>query len=77
MPLIERIAQPALRPAVELLPTELVIRSSCGCRPGTVVRKPVETIAPAASLSPPKQQQSVARHPPAGHPKPRDSQRPD
>jgi LacI family transcriptional regulator len=63
--LIERIAHPTLRPAVELLPTELVIRTSCGCPPGTVVRKPVETVAPAPSPCPPKQQQPVARHPPA------------
>jgi len=38
-----------LRPSVELLPTELVIRSSCGCPPGTVVRKLVETVDPADS----------------------------
>ena len=62
--LIERIAHPTLRPVVELLPTELVIRTSCGCPPGTVVRKPVETVASAPSLCPPKQQ-PVARHPPA------------
>jgi LacI family transcriptional regulator len=36
--LFELIATPALRPTVELLPTELVIRSSCGCPPGTVTR---------------------------------------
>jgi len=47
--LIERIANPTLRPSVELLPTELVIRSSCGCPPGTVVRKLVETVYPADS----------------------------
>jgi LacI family transcriptional regulator len=63
--LIERIAHPTLRPAVELLPTELVIRTSCGCPPGTVVRKPVETVAPAPSPCPQKQQTPVARHPPA------------
>jgi LacI family transcriptional regulator len=63
--LIERIANPTLRPAVELLPTELVIRTSCGCPPGTVVRRPVETVEPAPSLCPPRQQQPVARHPPA------------
>ena len=66
--LIERIADPSLRPEVELLPTELIIRSSCGCPPGRVVRMPVETIALAASLCPPKQPQPVARHPAAGHP---------
>jgi LacI family transcriptional regulator len=63
--LIERIAHPTLRPAVELLPTELVIRTSCGCPPGTVVRQPVETVTPAPSLCPPRQQQPAARHPPA------------
>jgi len=51
--LIARIANPTLRPSVELLPTELVIRSSCGCPPGTVVRKLVETVAPAAPPCPP------------------------
>ena len=66
--LIERIAHPTLRPTVELLPTELVIRTSCGCPPGTVIRKPVETVAPAPSLCPPRQQQPVARHPPARTP---------
>jgi LacI family transcriptional regulator len=42
--LLERIANPALRPATELLPTELVLRSSCGCPPGTVIRQPVPTL---------------------------------
>jgi LacI family transcriptional regulator len=40
---LERIADPGLRPAVELLPTELVLRASCGCPPGTVTRRPVRT----------------------------------
>ena len=39
--LIERIAAPDLPPSVELLPSELVIRSSCGCPPGTSIRQPV------------------------------------
>jgi LacI family transcriptional regulator len=39
--LLDRIANPALPPAVELLATELVLRSSCGCPPGTVIRTPV------------------------------------
>ena len=42
--LLERIANPGLRPATELLPTELVLRSSCGCPPGTVIRQPVPTL---------------------------------
>jgi LacI family transcriptional regulator len=33
--LLDRIAHPSLSPAVQLLPTELVLRSSCGCPPGT------------------------------------------
>lgn len=42
--LIERIAHPSLRPKVELLPAELVLRSSCGCPSGAVTRRPVTTI---------------------------------
>jgi LacI family transcriptional regulator len=37
--LLDRIAHPSLGPAVQLLPTELVLRSSCGCPPGTVTRQ--------------------------------------
>jgi LacI family transcriptional regulator len=39
--LIKRIMDPALRPTKELLPTELVLRSSCGCPPGTLERREV------------------------------------
>ena len=39
--LTERISDPTLRPKQELLPTELVLRSSCGCPPGTVERREV------------------------------------
>ncbi len=39
--LLERIAKPALKPRVEVLPVELVLRSSCGCPPGTLERHPV------------------------------------
>src|SRR3984885_13528661 len=51
---LDRIADPSLLPGVELLPTELVLRSSCGCPPGTVIRRPVESAracrpAPAAA----------------------------
>ena len=46
--LFERIADPALRPKVELLPTELVLRESCGCPPGTVTR---QLIGPARPIS--------------------------
>jgi LacI family transcriptional regulator len=48
--LIERITNPGLRPTVEVLPTELVIRSSCGCPPGTLTRRPVEAIADRRSV---------------------------
>jgi LacI family transcriptional regulator len=44
--LIERIGAPSLRPRVELLPTELVLRSSCGCPPGTVARQEVKPLTP-------------------------------
>jgi LacI family transcriptional regulator, galactose operon repressor len=36
--LLDRIAEPDLQPQVELLPTELVLRQSCGCPPGTRAR---------------------------------------
>lgn len=44
--LLDRIAHPSLSPAVQLLPTELVLRSSCGCPPGTVTRRTVSTLEP-------------------------------
>jgi LacI family transcriptional regulator len=45
--LLDRIAHPGLSPAVQLLPTELVLRSSCGCPPGPAIRQAVKTIRPA------------------------------
>jgi LacI family transcriptional regulator len=45
--LLDRIAVPDLTPTVQLLPTELVLRSSCGCPSGLEVRKPVMSLAPA------------------------------
>ncbi len=39
--LLDRIADPDLSPAVELLPTELVLRSSCGCSAEAGTRQPV------------------------------------
>jgi LacI family transcriptional regulator len=42
--LLDRIADPTLRPTVDLLPTELVLRASCGCPPGTVTRQVVKTL---------------------------------
>jgi LacI family transcriptional regulator len=52
--LIERIADPSLRPKVELLPAELVLRSSCGCPPGTVARHTVALQRPPAPQRPQK-----------------------
>ena len=52
---LERIADLALQPTVELLPTELVLRASCGCPPGTVIRRPVQALdgaRPAAAPPP-------------------------
>ena len=42
--LLDRIADPSLSPKVEMLPTELVLRSSCGCPPGTAQRLPVRPL---------------------------------
>jgi LacI family transcriptional regulator len=47
--LFKRIADPTLPPKVELLPLELVLRSSCGCPPGTVARRQVKPVRPARS----------------------------
>jgi DNA-binding LacI/PurR family transcriptional regulator len=46
-PAARRIAYPSIRPTVELLPTELILRSSCGCPPGTQTRRAVKTLKPA------------------------------
>ena len=43
--LLDRITGPGRRPVVELLPTELVLRSSCGCPAGTVIRRPVPPLS--------------------------------
>ncbi|HEY2507029.1 MAG TPA: LacI family DNA-binding transcriptional regulator [Streptosporangiaceae bacterium] len=40
--LLDRIARPELHPRAEVLPTELVVRSSCGCSPDSAVRQPVK-----------------------------------
>jgi LacI family transcriptional regulator len=42
--LLERITDPTLRPRIELLPAELVLRASCGCPSGAVTRQHVATI---------------------------------
>jgi LacI family transcriptional regulator len=50
--LLNRIAVPGVRPKVELLPTELVLRSSCGCPPGTETRRQVQPLKPARAVRP-------------------------
>jgi LacI family transcriptional regulator len=68
--LTERIIDPTLRPKQELLPTELVLRSSCGCPPGTAERRDVRRVArrkPAGvrkSSPPPTGSVPVAAEPP-------------
>jgi LacI family transcriptional regulator len=54
--LLERIGQPAGRPTVELLETELVLRSSCGCPPGASIRRLVEPVERPAEQPPAGQQ---------------------
>jgi len=51
--LLDRIARPSLRPRAQLLPTQLVLRSSCGCPPGTAVRRPVPLLRASLPLPPP------------------------
>ena len=50
--LLDRITRPSLRPRVELLPTELVLRSSCGCPPGTLIRRPVPLLRTSRAARP-------------------------
>ena len=53
--LLDRIGDPMLRPEVKLLPTELVLRESCGCPPGIVTRRAVTTLkAPRSGSAVPK-----------------------
>jgi len=52
--LLDRIGRPSLRPKVELLPTELVLRSSCGCPPGTVIRQPIPPRRPGRAAATPR-----------------------
>jgi LacI family transcriptional regulator len=69
--LLDRITNPAMPPTVELLPTELVLRSSCGCPPGTAIRRPVETVRPARTGTANTEAGSrAARHPKPKPPRP-------
>lgn len=58
--LAERINDPTLRPKQELLPTELVLRSSCGCPPGTEERREVRHIARRKPAGAPKSGRPLA-----------------
>ncbi len=51
--LLDRIARPGMRQKVELLPTELVLRSSCGCPRGTMIRQPVPRLRGGRPAAPP------------------------
>jgi LacI family transcriptional regulator len=70
--LLDRIARPGLRPRVEVLPTELVLRSSCGCPPGTVTREPVQPVRGSRSTSRAGSASAGPAHP-SGLPRPRPS----
>jgi LacI family transcriptional regulator len=58
--LLDRIARPDLPTHVERLPTELVLRKSCGCPPGTVART---TAAPFLVTTAPTTAVTAARAP--------------
>ena len=63
--LIDRITDPSLRPRIELLPAELVLRSSCGCPSGTVTRRQVIPVTRRKATTPAKPPCSPPRVPPA------------
>jgi LacI family transcriptional regulator len=65
--LLDRIADPTLQPTVDLLPTELVLRASCGCPPGTVTRQEAKAVkVPGADPADGEAGQRADR-PAAGH----------
>jgi LacI family transcriptional regulator len=75
--LLDRIAHPGRRQKVELLPTELVLRSSCGCPPGTEIRRPVPQLrtrpsarGPAAGRGSRRTAAAAAATPPAASEEP-------
>jgi LacI family transcriptional regulator len=49
--LLDRIARPGMSPKAELLPADLVLRSSCGCPPGTETRRPIPPLGASRSAS--------------------------
>jgi LacI family transcriptional regulator len=62
--LTQRIADPTLRPTLEILPTELVLRSSCGCPAGTVERRLVPRVPHRRPAATRRILQPVALEPP-------------
>jgi LacI family transcriptional regulator len=66
--LLDRIARPNLRRRVELLPTELVLRSSCGCPPGVMTRRTVPAVKLALSRGRARAATSGSTSIPAGSP---------
>jgi LacI family transcriptional regulator len=62
--LTQRIADPTLRPTLEILPTELVLRSSCGCPAGMVERQLVPHVPHRRPASARRILQPVAPEPP-------------
>ncbi|HEX6519903.1 MAG TPA: substrate-binding domain-containing protein, partial [Streptosporangiaceae bacterium] len=58
--LTELINDPTLRPKRELLPTELVLRSSCGCPPGPMERREVRHAARRKPAGAPKSGRPLA-----------------
>ena len=68
---LDRIASPGLSPSVELLPAELVLRTSCGCLPGTERRVPIQTLTAGRPGSAAAKRGNRAARQPAPHKVPR------
>ncbi len=68
---LDRIASPGLSPSVELLPAELVLRTSCGCPPGTERRVPIQTLTAGRPGSAAAKRGNRAARQPAAHMVPR------
>ncbi len=64
--LLDRIAEPDRSPAAELLPTELVLRASCGCSGEAVTRRPVLPLRADRDGATPRKRASRRGRIPAG-----------
>ncbi len=51
--LLDRIANPQRPATLDLLPTQLVVRASCGCPPGAATTRPAAPMSPAKELRQP------------------------